>query len=306
MGPGSDPLPTPRANKADPLLAGESPARHRLDALITRVAGTPRTTVLVRGERGSGRRLAARLVHARSARREGPFVEIRAAESHAPGFEGDVFGPQGRLHATDGGTVLLSEIQALSASAQAALVRELTEPRFDIRFIATSASDLDADVAEGRLREDLFYRINVLLLSVPALRERRDDVLPLAMSLLARPGGEMDARTRGLSASAAAALTEHPWPGNLRELRGVLEAAAARAGGGTIGREDLALPGSAPARHAGADPFDGERTLRVVEERLIQLVLDECGGNKSRAARMLGVNRQTLYNKLRELAATRP
>jgi DNA-binding NtrC family response regulator len=295
-----------------PLLAGTSAARDRLDALLVRVASTPRTTVLVRGERGAGLRAAARLVHARSSRAGGPCIELRAAQSLAPGFVEAVFGPAGRLRAAAGGTLVLTEVHALAPDAQAALYAELADPTVDARIVATTTADLDEAVARGRLREDLFYRINVLALEVPPLRARREDVLPLARALLARLAEETGTPCPGITADAALALRDHGWPGNLHELRGVLAAAAARAGGGALSRADLALPGAAgepaprpdPGGLAGAaDPFGGERRLRAIEERLIRLVLAETGGNKSRAARRLGLNRQTLYNKLEALAA---
>jgi DNA-binding NtrC family response regulator len=277
------------------LLGGESHARDRLRALLERVASTPRTTALVRGERGAGLGIAARVIHACSARRSGPCVEIRAGDSLRTAFAERVFGPGGPARAASGGTLVVLEVQDLDDAAQRALLGELADPTVDVRVVATSSASLEEEVALGRMRADLLYRLNVLAVDVPPLRGRAADVLAIARAALEQLAAEAGLRCPGFAADAAAALQAYAWPGNLPELCGVLAAALARTRTGVVRRVDLALPDPEPPP---ADPFAGERNLRALEERVIRLVLRETGGNKSRAARLLGLNRQTLYNKL--------
>jgi len=291
-------MPGPHVHDFEPLLAGASPARERLEALIERIASTPRTTALVRGERGAPLAAAARLIHARSARSGRPCVVLRASDSLGEGFAERLHGERGALGAAAGGTLILHEVHELADDAQRALLGELTDASFDVRVVATSSADLEEEVALGRLREDLFYRLNVLALHVPALRERADDLVAIARAAMEPLAEAAGRRCPGLTADAALALRAHAWPGDLAELRGVLAAALARTRAGAVSSRDLALPS---VRSEQADPFDGERNLKAIEERVIRVVLRETNGNKSRAARVLGLNRQTLYNKLEAL-----
>jgi len=284
-------LPSPDRESA--LLAGSSEARERLVDALLRVARTPRTTVLVRGERGAGKRTAAEHLHAFSGRRVGPCTLLRAGVELAPGALEEA------VRRTQGGTLVLLGVEGLPSAAQAVLQAELVEPTADLRVVVTTSQDLGALVAAGRLREDLLYRLNVLSLCVPALRERAADLPAVTAAMLAELGRESGLQGR-LEPDALEALGAHAFPGNLRELRGVLAAALARAGGGQLRAADLALPG---APRAAASAGDGDLTLRGAEERQIRRVLALTGGNRSRAARALGINRQTLYNKLAALGA---
>ena len=283
--------------RAEPLvLTGDSPGCHTLTTALERVARTPRTTVLVRGEPGAGRSQLARALHRRSSRRDGALVVIRAADQVQGDFARRVFGSGGQLEGAAGGTVVLQAVETLDPASQAALLDWLVEPRADVRLVATSSQDLESWVEGGRLRADLFYRLNVLTLWAPPLRERLEDLEAMVRTLVNRLAAELGRRAPDLGPEVLTALSRHPWPGNLRELRAVLEAALWR-GGGTLALEDLGLAG-APAPNSEALPL-GDRSLRGVEERLIRRVLAEVAGNRSQAARVLGINRQTLYNKLR-------
>jgi DNA-binding NtrC family response regulator len=275
------------------LLLGASPARGRLVESLLRVARTPRTTVLVRGERGAGKRTAAELVHAFSDRRGGPCLALRA----------ETLAPASLLQALDrarGGTLILLAVERLQDGAQAGLQAALADPALDVRVAVTTAEDLAADPWRGRLRADLLYRINVLSFAVPPLRERAEDLPLLARALcssLARAAGSPSE----LEPEALAALEGQTFPGNLRELHGMLLAALARAGGGPIRRvhlDPLGEPGRVPAE-------DSDLTLQAGETRLIRRALALTRGNRSQAARVLGINRQTLYNKLAALGLER-
>ncbi len=285
------------AHALEGFLVGESTAVARCREAIARVAGTPRTTVLVKGERGVGKQAVARAIHERSARARGPFVAIRAADSGRPDFVADVFGAGGRLAAAEGGTLRICEVADLGADAQEALLGELQTPTVDARIVATTRRDLELEVQGGRLREDLFYRLNVLALRVPPLRERGADVPRLARLFAERCAAEQGGRSPGFTECALEALTTHDWPGNVRELRHVVEGAILRATDGPIRSADLGL---AVAQAVEGDVLPlGDRSLRAVEESLIRRVLEESAGNRSLAARTLGINRTTLYNKIR-------
>jgi two-component system response regulator HydG len=316
-------------------VVGSSPALRELLALVDKVAATPRTTVLIQGESGVGKELVARLVHQRSPRAQAPFVVLDCAALSEPLLEAELFGYEpgaftgsapgghdGLLAAAEGGTLLLDEVGELAPALQAKLLRVLQERSYrrvgasrdlpaDVRIVAATNRDLDELVDEGRFREDLFYRLNVLSLTVPPLRERREDVPALAAHFLRELAAELGKPLRGFTDEALEELCAHPWPGNVRQLRNTIERAALVTSEPFVRPEHLALApaatGPAPAgeRPEPADGADllplppGERTLRAAEEALIRRVLDETGGNRSRSARLLGINRTTLYDKLR-------
>jgi len=300
-------------------LLADSPGLEGLVGQIRRVASTPRTTVLIQGESGSGKELVARAIHELSARRERPFVALNCAaltegllEAELFGYEpgaftgGDPAGRTGLLHAAEGGTLLFDEIGELAPPQQAKLLRALqersfrrvgaaAEQPFDVRIMAATHRDLAREVAAGRFREDLFYRLNVLSLSVPPLRARPQAIQPLARLFLERAAAEGGRTQVGLSATALGALLRHPWPGNVRELQNTLARAALLADGpqlevGDLGLAEAALPDALPL---------GDRSLRSVEQTLIRRVLAETAGNRSRAASVLGIDRTTLYAKLK-------
>jgi len=311
----------------DVLLEGVAGGKPLADALA-RVASTPRTTVLVSGEAGSGKGRVAAHLHAASARRNGPLVQIDCRGQVPQLLEIQLFGTveaPGLLEEARGGTLVLGEVGALSRDAQNRLAGVLAagswrpfghggghggaeEALLDVRLVATTSLDLETEVEANRFHGDLYYRLNVLHLDVPPLRERPEDVLPLFQRALKTACKQLKRELPNLGEGARTRLEGHPWRGNLTELEAVAERAALHAGG-TIGEELLDLDGSRIQAQGSANtdfvesadslPL-GDRSLAGVEKALIQRVLEETGGNRSLAARTLGVHRQTLYNKLRQ------
>jgi len=316
-------------------IVGESTALRRVHDQIDRVASTPRTTVLITGESGVGKELVARAIHERPGRASGPFVALNCAALADSMLEAELFGyepgaftgalPKGReglFAAAEGGTLFLDEIGELAPELQAKLLRVLQERSFrrvgghddrptDVRILASTNRDLATMVDEGRFREDLYYRLNVLSIVVPPLRERAEDIPHLARHFLAHFADEFGRDYAGFDEEALAKLTSSPWPGNIRELRNAIERAALNAGGGLVRTEHL--EGGEPrvgssesaASAASTDPSAayqlGLESLdwRAAEEVLVRRALDEAAGNRSETARLLGVNRATLYNKLK-------
>jgi transcriptional regulator with PAS, ATPase and Fis domain len=306
-------------------LVGRSPGLLRVLDSIEKVARAPRTTVLVTGETGTGKELVARAIHARSARASGPFVAVNCSVSSPELFASELFGhvpgaftgalPRGHaglLASAEGGTLLLDEIGELDASAQAQLLRVLQERayrpvgstadvRMDVRLVAATHRDLPKLVAEGRFREDLWYRLNVASIHLPPLRERRQDVPELVQHLLERIARDHGRVFAGITPAALDRLARHAWPGNVRELAHALERAAIEASGACIEPEHIQWMSS--ARTATSDRRFvlevEELSLAAVERSLIERVLSESGGNRSLAARTLGMHRATLHGKLR-------
>jgi transcriptional regulator with PAS, ATPase and Fis domain len=294
---------------------------------VERVAATPRTTVLITGESGVGKELVAREVHRRSARRDAPFVAVNCASLGEGLLEAELFGyapgaftgalPGGReglLASAHGGSILLDEIGEMEPALQARLLRVLQERTYrpvgsdvdrplDVRILAATNRDLGQMVAEGRFREDLYYRLNVLSIRVPSLRDRIEDVLPLANGFLAECGAEIGVAPAGFSEACVERLQCHTWPGNVRELRNVIERAVLMARDELVTVEHLGLERASSSSTNDSGPGlvlpVSDRSLRNVERALIERVLVETEGNRSQAARLLGVNRATLYNKLR-------
>jgi len=298
-------------------VLGQSPPVRELLSLLGRVAPSE-ATVLVQGESGTGKELVARAVHRLSPRRRGPFVVLNCAALPAELVESELFGHEkgaftgalarktGLAEAAHGGTLFLDELGELPAAAQAKLLRFLesrelvrvgaTRPiRVDVRLVAATHRDLDAQVAAGELREDLLYRLRVVELRVPPLRERGDDVLLLAESFLARFGPRLR-----FDDSARTALAAYGWPGNVRELKNAVEAASILTVGPEIGRADL------PARVQGTEaaprtaaPADEPLSLEEAERRAIAAALEHTGGHRTKAAALLRIDRKTLYVKLK-------
>jgi DNA-binding NtrC family response regulator len=311
-------------------LVGRSPALLRVLDAIEKVARAPRTTVLVTGESGTGKELVARAIHSCSSRAGGPFVAVNCALSRSELFASELFGhvpgaftgalPRGHaglFAAAEGGTLLFDEIGELDASAQAQLLRVLQERtyrpvgstadvRMDVRLVAATHRNLEKLVAEGRFREDLWYRLNVASIQLPPLRERRQDVPDLSRHFLQRIARDQGVACADIAPAALERLVEHDWPGNVRELAHALERAAIEASGARIEVEHL----HGMSRERAARPLgsaDGRRfvleveelSLASVERSLIERVLAESGGNRSLAARTLGMHRATLHGKLR-------
>jgi DNA-binding NtrC family response regulator len=302
------------AGGALPGIVGASRAMQELSSLVHRAAAAA-VPVLITGESGTGKELVARAVHQLS-RREGSFVAVNCAALPENLLESELFGHDrgaftgadrdkpGLLEAAHRGTLFLDEVTELPATLQPKLLRALEEGevrrlgatqarRFDVRFVTATNSDIEERVADGRFRDDLYWRLHVLHVAVPPLRERAVDIPLLAEHFLAG---------RPLTTEAVGVLTAYPWPGNVRELRNALERAAALAGGREIGVHDLPprIRDAAGPVDRIADATRRHLPLRDLEREYILEVLKQTGGNKSRAAEILGLDRKTLYRKLDE------
>jgi two-component system, NtrC family, response regulator AtoC len=310
-------------------LVGLSPSIREVQTRIDQVAHAPDTTVLVTGQSGTGKELVARCVHERSARRHGPFVAINCAalteallEAELFGYEPGAFtgasreGKDGLFAVAAGGTLFLDEIGEMEPTLQAKLLRVLQERTFrrvggvqdvpvDVRIIASTNRDLRQMVQAGAFREDLFYRLNVMAVHVPPLCERAADVPLLSHFFLDQIGRQMGKALSGFTEEAMETLTEYRWPGNVRELRNAIEHACIVCTNGMI--DELHLPKFTGGSPDGSDEIDrtglvldGEdRSIRALESQLVGKVLDDTQWNISRAASILGINRTTLYNKIR-------
>jgi two-component system response regulator HydG len=306
-------------------ILGQSPPMLRLYDLLDQVAPS-NASLLVTGESGTGKELVARAVHKRSKRSAGPFLAINCAAMPEQLLESELFGHAkgaftdasrsrvGLLQQADGGTVFLDEIGELPLAMQPKLLRALQEKKvrpvggneevpFDARIITATNRDLDTEVEEGRFREDLYFRLNVIHIDLPPLRARGSDVLVLGQQFLQTVAAQAQKTVRGFSSSAAEKLLAWPWPGNVRELQNCIERAVALTRGEEISAEDLPekLRRHRPQQVLadGAD-LSSLTTLAEVERRYILLVLDAVGGNKTLAASKLGLDRKTLYRKLEQ------
>jgi DNA-binding NtrC family response regulator len=283
--------------------------------LVNDVAPTA-TTALVTGQSGTGKELIARVIHDLSPRREGPFVAVHCAALAETLLESELFGHErgaftgavsarkGRFELADGGTIFLDEIGEISSAVQVKLLRVIQEKEFervggmrsisvDVRIIAATNKDLRAEVTAGRFREDLYYRLNVFPIALPSLSERREAVLPLAEYFLKKFTAAFGKSIAGFSPGARSALENYPWPGNVRELQNVMERAVILARG-EIGVPHLNLePPRAPL-------VPSESVLKVNERETIRKVLDESGGNRQQAARILGISLRTLQYRIKE------
>ena len=309
----------------DETLVGDSQPIRKLREEIALAAPT-NGRVLILGENGTGKELVARMIHAQSLRKEEPFVEVNCAAipeelieselfGHVRGaFTGAVENKRGKFDLADGGTLLLDEIGDMSLRTQAKVLRVLQEQTFepvggslsrqvDVRVIAATNKDLQQSIARGEFREDLYFRLNVIPLKVPALRERREDIPALTRHFLGRFAAEY-ARRREVTPEAMEALKRYDWPGNVRELRNTLERMVIMTGTSEIRPQDLpeAVRGRDREVRGGPDSFDGS-TLKearaAFEKRFITHKLQEVGGNVARAAELLGVERSHLYRKLK-------
>ena len=294
-----------------------APAMQAVVSTLRKVAATE-ATVLLTGESGVGKEVAARALHRWSPRADGPFVAINCATFSESLLQSELFGHEkgaftgatalrkGRIELAEGGTVFLDEIGEMKPELQARLLRVLQERSFervggartleaDVRWIAATNVDLGIAMAEGRFREDLYHRLAVFPIALPPLRQRREDILPLAEHLLQRAGPRVGGGGRSLSPAARDELRAYDWPGNVRELANALERAAILSPGPEIGPEALVLgiPGHAVA--AAEEP----RTLVEAERAAIQRALDHEHGNRKATAARLGISVRSLYDKLR-------
>ena len=299
-----------------PDLIAESPAMQPVLRLMERV-GPSDATVLVTGEHGTGKELVAQWLHASSPRASRALVTVNVGGLLEGVFESELFGHvkgaftdaradrTGRFELADGGTLFLDEIANVPLAQQAKLLRVLQTGevervgssrtrRVEVRVIAATNAELRSEVAAGRFREDLLFRLNTIEIRLPPLRERREDILPIALYCLKRSAGRYRKAIAGFDRGAIEALHAHAWPGNVRELDHAIERAVLLATGEVIRAGDLAL--QAPS--APAPGLEG-MTLEGVERVLIQKALARFGGNVSQAAKQLGVSRSALYRRLK-------
>ncbi len=303
-------------------IIGRSPSMREVFRTIEQVAASD-ASVLVTGESGTGKELVAREVHRKSPRREGPFIKVSCAAlaegvleselfGHEKGaFTGSVKARKGRFELADGGTLFLDEIGDISPMMQVKLLRVLQERQFervggektlsvDVRLISATNKDLKVEVERGAFREDLFWRLHVVPIELPPLRERQGDIALLAHHLVGRICRRMNRPERPLEPEALAILESHRWPGNVRELENVLERALVLGPGPALRAADLPALGQSelrPALPAGG-PIDLNAYLEETERSLIQRCYQQTGGNKSQTARLLGLKTSVLYYKL--------
>ncbi|MBI2015229.1 MAG: sigma-54-dependent Fis family transcriptional regulator [Candidatus Rokubacteria bacterium] len=306
-------------------MVGRSPAILDLARLVKQVAPTT-ATVLILGESGTGKELVARAIHRLSPRREKPFVRVNCAALPDTLLESELFGHekgaftgavgrrQGRFELADGGTLLLDEVGDLSPLAQAKVLRVLQEGEFepigamrtvkvDVRVVAATNQDLAALVGEKRFREDLYYRLQVIAVTVPPLRERREDIPLLAQHFLRRYATKNQRAIQGFSEEALARLTDYPWPGNVRELEHSVERAVVLAQGPFVEARDLPETVAQTEPSMRVVPIPIGMPLEEVEQRLIEETLRQTKGDKELAAKLLGIASRTIYRKLKEREA---
>jgi DNA-binding NtrC family response regulator len=325
-----------QVEKAERLgdLLGGSEAMQEVFRTIRRVADS-RVTVLIRGESGTGKELAARAIHALGPRRDEPFVAVNCAGIPDTLIESELFGHErgaftdareqriGKFEAASGGTLFLDEIGELAPGVQAKLLRALQERRIDrlggaqpveidVRVVVATNRDLERDVAEGRFRADLFYRVNVVPLELPPLRERREDIRRLAQHFLERARAEAGRGPRHIAKAALAALEHFPWPGNVRELQNAIEHAVALAEGDVLELEDLprALVQTGRVERLREAVRSGELGFEAAsadfERTLLHEALERAGWNQTRAAEQLGMTRRSLKIKMDRYALKPP
>lgn len=312
-----------RRSFTDRTLVARSPSMRRLAETLERVAKM-RTTVLIRGESGVGKELVARSIHFRSPRLDGPFIALNCAALPPHLIESELFGHErgaftgavsrraGKFELSHRGTLFLDEIGETDLPTQAKLLRvlELQEfmrvggsrpVRVDVRLLAATNADLERLVREGAFREDLYYRLKVITLAIPPLRERREDIPDLAESFLGQICRNNNLRPRRLTAAALEALVNYPWPGNVRELMNTLEAVVVATPTETIDREHL----PAPFHHGSGLPLRSRPlaggSLQDLEADSIRTTLASVGGSRSHAARILGIGVRTLRRRISEL-----
>ncbi len=303
-------------------VIGSSPAFRRVMTLLEQVAGSS-ATVLVQGESGTGKELVARTIHARSARSRGPFVAVNCAALPETLLESELFGyekgaftgaagrKEGRFELADGGTLFLDEVSDLSLVTQPKILRVLQEGEFerlggtktlrvDVRIVAATNQGLAQMVREKRFREDLYYRLNVITMTVPPLRERSEDIRVLAQHFLRVYAAKNNRRLEGFTDDAIRRLEAYAWPGNVRELENVIERGVVLTQGALMDMTDL------PPEIAGATPLpEGVLSIRIgtplaeVEARLLEETLRATKGNKTLTAKLLGIDPTTVLRKLK-------
>ncbi|MBI4817379.1 MAG: sigma-54-dependent Fis family transcriptional regulator [Deltaproteobacteria bacterium] len=323
------------ASESEIGIIGNSEKLRAVFRTIDKVAATP-STVLITGESGTGKELVASALHRKSPRSERPFIRINCAAIPRELIEAELFGYErgaftgavtakpGRFELADGGTLFLDEIGDVPTEMQVKLLRALQESEFervggistthvDVRLVAATNRDLKADIAAGRFREDLYYRLAVVPIELPPLRERLDDMPLLVEHFRKKFNQRLDRRIESITDEAIEALKRYSWPGNIRELENVMERTILFADGGVIGedelpetiRRDTSIPADAPIsgppRPIGPLKEIVRQHTETLEKALITRALEETGGNVTRAARKLAISRKALQNKMKEL-----
>jgi two-component system, NtrC family, response regulator HydG len=311
-------------------ILGKSKPMQDVFDLIRRVADSP-TNVLITGESGTGKELVAKAIHYNSERGKGPFVPVNCAAIPEALLESELFGhmkgsftdaksdKRGLFEEAGLGTLFLDEISELPTLLQAKLLRAIQEREIrrvgstkalpiDVRIIAATNLNLEEEVKAKRFREDLYYRLNVIEIRMPPLRERRDDIPLLVDAFLRKCAEASHKEVKGMTEPALALLMDYAWPGNVRELENVIERAVTLARGEKIIPEDLppAIQGSRGDRRVIDEAAERTLPLHEVEREYIIRILDKTGGNKYQAAQVLGIDRKTLYRKLAEIEAREP
>jgi two-component system, NtrC family, response regulator AtoC len=306
-------------------LIGESEGTRRLRDLISKLARSEAATILIHGESGTGKELVARGLHYESSRHDFPFMEVNCAAITETLFESELFGHEkgaftdakaakkGLMELADRGTLFLDEVSEMSLNSQAKFLRVLQERvlrrvggtrdiKVDLRIIAATNRPLETRVKDGQFREDLFYRLNVIPIYIPPLRERRDDVMPLARHFVLDANTRFHKSIKGFTPEAERLMMGYQWPGNVRELRNLIERLV------ILGSSDFIEPAHLPVQFATqvrqpvvtAQTGDEPRTLADVERAYIGQIMQRVESNKSKAAKILGISRQTLRKKLME------
>ncbi len=304
------------------MVVGKSKAMRDVLDLVERVSPTE-STVLIAGESGTGKELIAREIHRRSLRRQAPFVVVDCGALVETLFESELFGhvkgsftgahetKHGRFEVANGGTIFFDEIGNIGLNIQAKLLRVIQEReitrigssrpiKVDVRILAATNENLADGVRKGKFREDLFYRLSVVPIHLPPLRERKEDIEPLVRHFLQKYSRRAKKTIAWISPRAIKALTEYDWPGNIRELENTIERAVVLSKGPGIDLEDLVYHGIS-ASSAFAGTLGGKlKSLEEMEKEYIMAVLKESQGNKSRAAEILGIDRKTLWAKIKK------
>ncbi len=309
-----------------PEMIGQASAMKRLFDLVAQVADT-QSVILIRGESGTGKELVANAIHARSRRARGPFIKANCAAFSESLLESELFGHeegaftgavrqrQGRFELANGGTLFLDEVSEMSPSTQAWLLRVLQSYEFvrlggtqtvhvDVRVIAATNADLEARVREGRFRQDLYYRLNVVPIWVPPLRDRREDIPLLVHAFIRRFAERNKKDVTGITPDAVRRLMGHSWPGNVRELENCIERMVVTSDKRILDVDNLPSETLPPADPPPV-PFPVGLTMRELEERAIRETLLVTEGNRSEAARLLGIGLRTLHRKIEEYGIER-
>ena len=307
-------------------IVGGSPAMQSVKSMITRVASSPASTVLLTGETGTGKDLAAKAIHYGSARASRPFVNITCSALAEQLLESELFGHErgaftdarqqkrGLFETADGGTVFLDEIGEMTPGLQAKLLRFLEEKTFkrvggladirvDVRVVAATNRDLEREVKAGKFREDLFYRLQVMPIALPSLRERKGDAIVLANYFLDQFNREFRKRIRGLSPAATSLLEQYQWPGNVRELRNAIERAMLLSDRDYLEPQDFTLTRTVNPTEFRLPP-EGVN-LEEVERQLLVQALERAGGNQTQAAQLLGINRDQVRYRIEKFGLSK-